>query len=733
MRRFLSELRRRNVPRVAAAYALSAWIVIEAGSVLLPTFGAPERVFQAYVVAVIAGFVVAVVLSWLFEWTPEGVRLDRRTGVPAASPPRSHQRMNLAIIALLVVALAASITFNVQDVEPGAHRSIAVLPFTSLSTNPENELFTVGIHDDLLTKLANISALKVISRTSVMGYRDTTKNLRQIGEELGVETVLEGSVQRIGDNVRVNVQLIDADTDRHLWADTYERKLTVRNIFTIQSDISEAVAAALQATLSPEEQARVAATPTSDLLAYRLYKEARENLDLRRLETLREAREQFREAIVLDPEYAEAHAGLAESTMLLWINHNDMSREQAVEATQSSLDRALALDPGLADAYAIRGLLKSTLWSHAMTGRENVEAEEAFRQAIALNPNHASAYMWFAGLRNSEERLDEAIELYQRSMELDPLGRIPYSNLPQIYSKKGRHGQAMELWLEAVRIHSEWPTLYQYIAVELWGLGRFDEAYAWHEKSMELATVPSVDGDLELAIFIDLGEFDRARAVLDRYPEGHLLRPAVGAFRLMLEEEYSEAADEFAALVEDDVLPGPFFNALVSDSALLAGDLERAREYALLADPMLASDSANRINRRTARNAVKLAYIERKRGRGQLADEMLLEVLDVIRDLPRLGTFGYGIRDVQIYALLGRKEDALAAFRDALDEGFRGSLIFDGWPLIADPYLESIRDDPRFASMIDELDGYLAIMRDRLLEAEANDALDDLRGMVTGT
>lgn len=731
MSRFIAELRRRNVLRIAAAYALSAWILIEAGSVLLPTFGASDGFFRAYVVVVVAGFAVAVGLAWLFEWTPEGVQLERNMERRAQEGRQAGQKMNYAIIVLLAAALTVSITFNVIDTgtsrAAASPRSIAVLPFESRSNNPDNALFAVGIHDDLLTRLANIRTLKVISLNSVMEYRDTGKNVRQIGDELGVESVLVGAVQRIGNGVRVNLQLIDADTDEHLWAHQYDAQLTMENIFSIQSEISEAVADALKATLSPDEQLRVTARPTKDLRAYRLYKEGKQNVYLRQLEALRTARRQFEEAIALDPEYAEAHAALAESVLLLWNNHNDVSEEEAVAITGASVDRALELDAKLADAYAIRGLLKYTLWLDSRTGTENIEAEAALRRAIELNPNHASAHMWFAALRSEEERLDEAIDLYERAMELDPLARIPYVNLPLIYAKRGQDRAAMQLWLEAARIHSDWPTVYQYVAVHLWGMGRLDEAYAWHRKTMEMADDPMVGGSVDVGVLVDLGELERAASVLDALPDTHPMKPAIGGYQALLQGDYRQASEHFASLIEDEVIPAKFLYDLASDSALLAGDVSTARKYALAADPLLGSDAVETIDRGTARNAVKLAYIHLRQGDKEQAVRLLNDSLEVIRSLPRLGTFGFGIRDVQIYALLGRKEDALNAFREALDAGYRGSTMFDGWPLAVDPYLDSIRGEPRFAAMVDELDGYLSVTRKRLFDAETAGNLDELR------
>ena len=221
---FFSELRRRNVLRLAATYALAAWILIEAGSVLLPTFGVPEWFFRAYVLVIFAGFVVSLILAWVFEVTPEGVKLESRIDHDQGRP-RTRSKSNTIIIALLIIALGVSITFNVTGLrspdEPAATSvatatpSIAVLPFTSRSTDPDNQYFADGIHDDLLMRLAHIGSLRVISRTSVNEYRDTTKNLREIGSELGVATIVEGAVQRSGSQVRITVQLIDAETDEH--------------------------------------------------------------------------------------------------------------------------------------------------------------------------------------------------------------------------------------------------------------------------------------------------------------------------------------------------------------------------------------------------------------------------------------------------------------------------------------------------------------------------------------
>ncbi|MGB5687799.1 MAG: tetratricopeptide repeat protein, partial [Woeseiaceae bacterium] len=528
MTSLLAELRRRNVFRVAATYAVAAWIIIEAGSVLLPTFGASETVFKVYVVVVAIGFLVSLVAAWIFEVTPEGVKLERNVDRTASITPRTGRRLDLVFIALLVIALGISVTLNVTgmreapdvEVAAGERLSIAVLPFTSRSTDPENQLFADGIHDDLLTRLANIGALRVISRTSMMEYRDTTKNLRQVGQELGVGTVLEGAVQRVGDNVRITAQLIDTTTDEHIWAKSYDRQLSMANLFAIQSEISAEITRALQATLTDEEESRLAVIPTDNLAAYNLYTQGRDNLYTRRLETLQKAREQFEAAIELDPDYAEAYAGLAESVLLLLNNHQAIAPDDAFAIAEISLDKALSLNPGMAQAYAILGLLKHQEWQEFRSGSGLEEAESSFVNALELNPNNASAYMWFASIRGTQDRIEEAIDLYHQSLRVDPLGKIPYANLPGLYAQRGQNEEALDLYLKAIEIHPDWPTAYQNLAQHLQGLGRMDEAVAWGMKGLELSEDPLAGGPM-LGAYIEFADYQKVLDLFSEVTPGH--------------------------------------------------------------------------------------------------------------------------------------------------------------------------------------------------------------------
>ncbi len=740
MNSFMSELKRRNVLRVAAAYAVVAWIIIEAGSVLLPTFGASELAFKIYVIVVVAGFLVALVMAWALEVTPEGVKLEKNVDRSASITQSTGRRLNFVTIGLLVIALGISLTLNVTGIRDigvapitaVVRSSIAVLPFTSRSTNPENQLFADGIHDDLLTRLANVAALKVISRTSVMEYRDTTKNLTQIGEELGVSVVLEGAVQRLGDSVRINAQLIDATTDEHIWANTYDRQLNAANLFAIQSEISGEITRALQATLTNEEQSRLASIPTNSLAAYNLFTQGRGNLYKRRLDTMLEAREQFEAAIALDPDYADAYAGLAESVLLLENNHQVMSPNEAFAIAGPLLDKALSLNPDLADAHASQGLLKQKIWAETRSGPTLKEAETHFRAALALNPNHASAYMWFATVRTAQKRTEEAIELYHDSLRVDPLGKIPYANLPGLYAFRGQNDEALDLFIKAVEIHPDWPTAPQNLAYHLQGLGRMDEAVAWGMRSMELNTDP-LGGMPLVGAYLEFGEFDKIVELFAGLTPEHPMYVFGLSAERVLQGDYAGAVEILENEIEDIGSPRQIQLGLISGFSMMAGDFDKARRYAELGNPEFAADADLEIDAFNVTRLISYAYILQNLGETQRADTLLTTALNVVRGLPRIGMSGHGIRDVQILALQGKTSEALAVLRGAIDEGFRGTVSSNGWPMAIDPYLKSLRGQPGFQAMVDELDDAVMEMQQRVFRTEQTGNWDELRALTETT
>ena len=320
----VAELKRRSVLKVGLAYLVMAWLALQVSDVILGNFAAPDWVFKSILLVLIVAFPFVLLGAWVYELTPAGVKRDQDDG-ESKWAQQSGRHLILAIVGSLLLA-AVYFAFdrysdggnNIAIDLPATEKSIAVLPFRNRSGLAGDVHFVDGIHDDILTQLAKLSALeKVISRTSTEQYRGTTKSVPQIGQELGVATVLEGGVQRAGDRVRINLQLINATTDEHLWADTYDRQLTVENLFAIQSEITHEVVNALQAVLSAEENERINFVPTVSLEAYDEFAKGRQKIAGRNADLLQEARAHFERAVELDPEFSLAYTGLAETITLL--------------------------------------------------------------------------------------------------------------------------------------------------------------------------------------------------------------------------------------------------------------------------------------------------------------------------------------------------------------------------------------------------------------------------------
>ena len=421
---FFTELKRRNVYKVAVAYAVVGWLVIQVASTVLPTFHAPEWVAQTLLVIVMLGFPIALVLAWAFELTPEGIKRADDV-LPNESITR---RTGGKLVRLTIVLAVVAVTFFVfhllrprltstaitSAVVP--EKSVAVLPFENLSSDKENAYFTDGVQDEILTDLAKVADLKVISRTSVMQYRNAAaRNLREIGQQLGVAHVLEGSVQRVAEKVRVNTQLINARTDAHEWAENYDRPIT--DVFAIQSEIAKAIAEQLQAHLSPKEKAAIAHPSTTDPVAYDLYLRARQLDDLVNdpdaKGSLLQGISLLEEAVRRDPKFLRAYCLMCETHLdLYWagFDHSDQRREMA----RAALQRAEEIQPDAGEIHWMKGL-------YAYHGfRDYDKARPELELAKRLLPNEARVYMLAGALDRRTARFAEAKTNFRRAVELDP-------------------------------------------------------------------------------------------------------------------------------------------------------------------------------------------------------------------------------------------------------------------------------------------------------------------------
>ena len=402
---FFEELQRRKVYRVAAAYIIAAGFIIQIGSAVFPAWELPNWTLRLVVVLLLMGFPIALILAWAYDVTPQGIR----------ATPGSHRRRNLLMLIASGVIISAGAGFFLLPRASARKidKSIAVLPFQSLSDEKENAYFADGIQDDILTNLSKIGDLKVISRMSVMSYRgDAVRNAREIGKALGVATLLEGSVRRIGNRVRVNVQLIDANNDEHIWAEDYDRDLT--DVFAIQTDLAQKIASALQAKLSPNEKARLDNRPTQNPDAYLLFVQAHDyanRTDMFHDMSLK-AEPLFEQAIKLDPNFALAFADL--STVESWIYHSFEPTPARREKARLNADEALRLQPDLPEGHLALG------FSYYYGDRDYERALAEFEIAKRDLPNEAQAYLAIGAIQRRQGKWAESTANFEKAATLDP-------------------------------------------------------------------------------------------------------------------------------------------------------------------------------------------------------------------------------------------------------------------------------------------------------------------------
>src|SRR5436309_11552867 len=418
---FFEELQRRKVYRVAAAYIIAAGFIIQIGSAVFPAWELPNWTLRLVIVLLLAGFPVALILAWAYDVTPQGIQ-----ATPA--PPGTHRRRNVIALIATGLAISAVAGFFLFPRASGriVEKSIAVLPFQSLSDEKENAYFADGIQDDILTNLSKIGDLKVISRMSVMSYRgDALRKAREIGKALGVGALLEGSVRRAGNRVRVSVQLINANNDEHIWAEDYDRDLT--DVFAIQTDLAQKIASALQAKLSPNEKARLDRRPTQNPDAYLLFVQAHDYANRMDMfhDTSLKAEPLFEQAIKLDPNFAAAFAGL--SMVESWAYHSFDPLPARREKARLNADKALRLQPDLPEAHLALG------FSYYYGDRDYESALAEFEIAKRGLPNEAQAYMAIGAIQRRQGRWVESTANLEKAAQLDPKNGSVLLNLAYNY------------------------------------------------------------------------------------------------------------------------------------------------------------------------------------------------------------------------------------------------------------------------------------------------------------
>jgi len=661
---FFEEVQRRKVYRVAAAYIIAAGFIIQIGSAVFPAWELPNWAFRLVVVLLLLGFPIALILAWAYDVTPQGIR-----ATPTSAAPGSHRRRNLImLIATGVIISAAAGLFLLARVSARKiDKSIAVLPFQNLSDEKDNAYFADGIQDDILTNLSKIGDLKVISRMSVMSYRgDGLRTAREIGKALGVATLLEGSVRRIGNRVRVSVQLINANDDEHIWAEDYDRDLT--DVFAIQTDLAQKIASSLQAKLSPNEKERLDRRPTQNSDAYLLFIQAHDYAN--RPEHFRDdslkAEELFEQAIKLDPKFAAAFAGLSmvESSICHSFEPTPARREKA----RLNADESLRLQPDLPEGHLALG------FSYYYGDRDYERARAEFEIAKRDLPNEAEAYMAIGAIQRRQGKWAESNTNLEKAAALDPKNLSILFNLAYSYMAL-RNFEASEKTLDrAIAVAPQ-----SFVTVGL-------KAY--------LAVVSR--GDLTGA--------ERQIFSLPADLDSNGLVTWARSWVLMLQRKFPEAfavvqkfPGETLIIEGAPPLPKAFLEGTIQ---LLQGDKEKAQpalEHAHLVSEQLLREAPDDAARH-AQHGLILAALGRKQeaiAEGKRAVELLPESQDAFDGPKCIASLA------QIYAWTGESDEAFRLIDHLL--GVPNGLAISMLKL--DPVWDPLRKDPRFQALIDKYAG----------------------------
>ncbi len=722
MNSFLAELKRRNVFKVAVVYGITSWVILQVSDVAFPALGLPGWAITLVMVLLIIGLILALILAWAFEMTPEGIKreadVDRSQSVTTAT----GKRLNLITVGLLITALGVSLYFNlvqreyddvvVEEPTEESQKSIAVLPFVNLSGDPNNEYFSDGLTDTLLHMLAQVDDLKVAARTSSFAFKGKNEDIRVIGQQLGVGTILEGSVQKSGDRLRIIAQLINVNDGTHLWSETFDRRN--EDIFDIHDEIATKVTDALRVSLFGEQQQRLTKRHTENLDAYDQYIQGQQRVARRTGPAILDALAHYQKAVELDPDYALAWVGVADSAMLADF-YDAMTEKDALVITKRAVMRAFELGDQLGEAYISRAALKEY-----ETPRDNQAIEQDFLHGIDLSPNYARAYHWYANSLTTLKRNNEALEYALKAAELDPLSPVIIDNVADVYFDLGQFDNALRIADRVIDLDPGFSPAYRTKAkVHNYRYGNFIEgardlqdawqsdrardlnalsvcefwihleepghAEPWCKSVKEISNNPGIGFGADLVHMVASGDLKNLKAIDDTQIEQMTFPPARYLILRLIRDQLILARDYAGArALYDKFMPASFMG---DGPVVTIDEVPAAIDYGLL---MI---NAGRFDR------AKL-YLDKA------------EALIKDNHPYPYGDYGLGFSEAELHAVRGKNELAISSLQRLIDDDVR----WLWWYLERNQNLVTLHDDNRFVIMLNMLRADLQKQRRQIIE-----------------
>ncbi len=705
----VSELRRRNVIRMVVLYVVAAWLIMQVAEVLIALAKLPDWIGPTTLILLAVGLPIALISSWFFEITPEGVSLEKDVTPGESITHVTGRRLDFLVIALMAAALII-FAYDKWSVPELPEKSIAVLPFVNMSDDPSGEYLGDGIAEELLNELANLTTLHVAARTSSFYFKGRSEPIPAIARQLGVSTVLEGSVRRAGDKIRITAQLINAANGYHLWSDTFDRE--VGDIFAIQEEIAEAIKDALKVEVLGQTPSRVAAVNTDSFDAYDYYLLGQFHREKRNPESLEKSIELFNKALQIDNRFALGYTALA-SSHLYQAYYGDMSPERVVELTNPLIEKSLELNPQLANAHTVRASVRLLVGDF-------VAADAGYRKALELRPNDAAAWLSLGFSLVRQSRLNEAAEAYARSESLDPLDDSGLYNIGALRMLTGHFEEGLATFEKVIalapdRIGTEGNIVHWSITY-----GHYEEAARWVVRLLERRPDSTRAPAFLVTIYGNLGMWDQAweSISLAREKAPGKIEYFHGAadlyFRTGDQNRFVElVTDEFKKV--DQLAPtrhsptnkGRYFWHGIA--AISEGNYVRAID-----DFTNAAGGPAGIENLVYDGITQIKYIAyalQHQGRDDEADELLRKCLSLATEAQAQGwatpTIHY--RTAQVYSLLGQPDDAIAQLQQAVDKGWRIAEQLE-----TDPLWYRLQDDVRFQAIVAGVNKELSVQSEQV-------------------